>query len=306
MAAKKQGKARVQRDICQEITDRIVDLLEQGVVPWSPEQDTTGVPVIPSNASSGNVFHGVNVINLWVEQHRRGFSSPLWMSFKQAKEAGGSVRKGEKGSRVIFYKTLEKETDQTDDNGEAVTETVPMLKSSTLFNLDQIENVDHLRDVERPRYDFTPVEIGEHLIDASGVPLSHGGVTPFYRPSDDSITMPERDRFPVSEDYYAVYAHELVHATKHRDRCDRKPYETDVRRGAYAFEEMVAEQGALFVCAHLGLPRQLDNHAAYIDGWLSVLKADKRAIFKAAAQAQKATDWILQRLDTHLQQTAAA
>lgn len=300
-------KKRVQRDIAQEITDRIVELLEQGVVPWVAEQDTTGGGSIPVNAASGNAYNGLNIINLWIEQHRRGYGSSKWMTYKQAKEAGGNVRKGEKGALGIFYKTLEKETDKTDANGEAVTDKIPMMRSFTLFNLDQIDGLEHLNDdAQRPRYDFTPVEIGERMIEASGVPLSHGGVTPFYRPSTDSITMPERDRFAVSEDYYAVYAHELVHATKHASRCDRKPYDSKLARGAYSFEELVAELGAVITCAHIGLPRVLDNHASYIEGWLSVLKEDKRAIFKAAAQAQKATDWILQQLDTHLEQTEAA
>lgn len=301
------SKTRVQRDIAQEITDRIVELLEQGVMPWVAEQDTTSAGSIPVNAASGNAYNGLNIINLWIAQHKQGFGSNQWMTFKQARDAGGMVRKGEKGTLAIFYKTLEKETDKTDSSGQAVVEKIPMLRSFTLFNLDQIDGVEHLNvEAQRPRYDFTPIEIGERMIKASGVPLSHGGVTPFYRPSTDSITMPARDRFPISEDYYAVYAHELVHATKHRDRCDRKPYESKLARGPYAFEELVAELGATFVSAHIGLPRVLDNHASYIADWLSVLKEDKRAIFKAAAQAQKATDWILQQLDTHLEQTEAA
>ena len=117
---------KTRRDVCQEITDNIIAALENGVAPWRAEQDTTGVPAIPSNASSGNAYNGVNIINLWIEQQIRGFTSPRWMTFKQAKDAGGMVRKGEKGTLAIFYKTLEKETDKTDDNGEAVTETIPM------------------------------------------------------------------------------------------------------------------------------------------------------------------------------------
>lgn len=297
---------KTRRDVCQEITDNIVNALENGVAPWRAEQDTTGAVGLPANAASGNEYNGINILNLWITAQLKGYTSNRWMTFKQAKEAGGMVRKGEKGTTGVFYKTLEKETGELDESGNPEKTHIPMLRGFTLFNLDQIDGIEDKReDAERPRYDFTPIEAGEKLIASAGLPVAHAGATPFYRPATDSITMPARDRFPVSEDYYAVFAHELTHATAHRSRCDRKPYETKVKRGAYAFEELVAELGALFTVAHIGLPRPVTNHDSYIAGWLAVLKEDKRAIFKAAAQAQKATDWILGTLDATHEKEAA-
>jgi antirestriction protein ArdC len=256
--------------------------------------DQTGSCLLPENAATGTAYKGINVLNLWVMAQLKGFSSNRWMTFKQAKDAGGSVRKGEKSSTGIFYKTLEKESEELDGNGEPKTEHIPMLRSFALFNLDQIDGLEELReDVDRMRYAFTPIEAGERLMRAAGVTVHEGGAQAFYRPSSDEITMPDRDRFARADDFYAVFAHELTHATKHPTRCDRKPYETDIQKGAYAFEELVAELGALFTVAHIGLPQPVTNHDSYIANWLSVLKDDKRCIFKAAAQAQKATDWIL-------------
>lgn len=304
MTKRKTTKAR--RDVCQEITDNLIAALENGVAPWRCPMDQTGSVLLPESAATGVGYKGINVLNLWVTAQMKGFASNRWMTFKQAKAAGGCVRKGEKSTTGIFYKTLVKDSDETDDNGDAKTTQIPMLRSFALFNLDQIDGVDALReDTERTPYDFTPIEAGERLMQGAGVTINEGGTQAFYRPSMDQITMPDRDRFASEEEYYAVFAHELTHATKHASRCDRKPYETNIKHGAYAFEELVAELGALFTVAHIGLPQPITNHDSYINGWLSVLKDDKRCIFKAAAQAQKATDWILGSLEDHDQQEAA-
>lgn len=292
-------------DLCQQITDNIVASLEAGVAPWRAEQDTTGAVGLPENAVTGVHYNGINILNLWIISAIKGYTSGRWLTFKQAQNAGGMVRKGETGTQGIFYKTLEKDTGRVDDHGNKETDTIPMLRGFKLFNLDQIDGLDALREThDRPRYPFTPIEAGERLQTTAGITVKHEGVTPLYHPASDSITMPERDRFPVSEDYYAVYAHELTHATAHRSRCDRARYQTTLKRGAYAFEELVAELGALFTVAHIGLPRPVTNHDSYIAGWLAVLKNDKRAIFKAAAQAQTACDWIMERYQQDLQNAA--
>ena len=302
---KRNTKAR--RDVCQEITDNIIAALESGVAPWRCPMDQTGSVLLPQNAATGADYKGINTINLWVTAQIKGYASNRWMTFKQAKDAGGMVRKGEKSTPGIFYKTLEKETGETKENGDPETTTIPMLRSFALFNLDQIDGLEDLHEgnVERERFAFTPIEAGEQLMAACGVATNHGGARAFYRPATDEITMPDRDRFESEGDYYAVFAHELTHATKHPTRCDRKPYETDIAKGAYAFEELVAELGALFTVAHIGLPQPVTNHDSYIASWLSVLKDDKRCIFKAAAKAQKAADWILGTLDSTHQKEAA-
>lgn len=296
--AKRSNKTR--RDVCQEITDKVIESLEAGVAPWRKPFEDAGAADIPENAATGNAYNGVNILELWVSQFANGYTSGRWMTFNQAKAAGGIVRKGEKSTIGVIYKDIEKKTGEIDANGDPEKEHFKMLKGFPLFNLDQIDGIEHKReDYNRARYDFTPAEAGEQLIAAAGVTMNHGGGQAFYRPSTDEITLPEPDRFERSEDYYAVAVHELTHATKHRDRCDRKPYETKVKHGAYAFEELVAELGALFTLAHIGLPQPVTNHDSYIAGWLSVLKEDKKAIFRASAQAQQAADWMLSALASH-------
>lgn len=305
--AKRTKSTKARRDVCEDITTRIVEALEKGAAPWRCPMDQTGSVLLPENASTGKPYQGINILNLWVTAQIDGFSSHRWMTFKQAKDAGGCVRKGSKGTTAVFYKTLEKDSDRVDDaTGEPLKDYIPMLRSFTLFNLDQIDGLEHLReDAERAPCAFTPIEVGERLMNACGVPVREVGTQAFYRPSTDEITMPARDRFACSQEFYATFAHELTHATGHAKRCDRKPYETKITRGGYAFEELVAELGSLFATAHIGLPQPITNHDSYIASWLAVLKNDKRCIFKAAAQAQRACDWILGRLDEAEQKKAA-
>lgn len=293
-------KTGAKRDVCQEITDAIIASLEEGVPPWQAPFDRSGVVDLPENAATGAQYSGINTLYLWATQHMQGYSSGRWMTFKQAQAAGGQVRKGEKGTPGIFYKTIEKDTGETDENGDAEKRTIPLIRNFTVFNLDQIDGLDDRReDSDRQPYEFQPIEAGEQLIAASDVALTIGGATPYYMPATDTINMPEADRFPNPEDYYAVYCHELTHATKHASRCNRQPYETKVQDGAYAFEELVAELGAMFTTSHIGLPQPVTNHDSYIANWLAVLKEDNRAIFKAAAQAQTACDWIITNLANH-------
>lgn len=285
------AKPNAKRDLYQEITDKIISVLEQGTKPWSCPWDRSGEFTLPINHSSDEFYKGINVCLLWMEQETRGFSSSRWMTYKQASVKGGQVRKGETGTTIIFYKPWDKETGELDEKGQAVIEKIPMLRSFTVFNLDQIDGIE-LPEQAPLTGGFNPIEAAEKVLKASGVTVHERGTRAFYRPSTDEITMPERERFTTANDYYATALHELTHATQHKSRCDRQPYETNVRKGAYAFEELVAELGANFCMAGLGLSGEVQDHAAYIDHWLSVLKEDKKAIFKAAAQAQKAHEWI--------------
>jgi len=304
----KQRYNKTRKDVCQEITNNLIASLEKGVLPWRMDWDASGAAGIPSNAVTGNNYNGMNVLNLWVSAAENGFGSSKWLTYKQAQEAGGQVRKGEKSTVAIFYKTIEVDSrEQVDENGNPVKENIPMLKSFRLFNLDQIDGLEHLKEgVNRPRYEFSPIQAGEQLLAAAREHLTvhESGAQAFYRPSTDEITMPERDRFPEEEKFYAVFAHEFTHATKHKTRCDRKPY-SENHKTAYAFEELVAEIGSLFAAAHIGMPQPVANHDSYIASWLEALKNDKRLIFKAAAQAQQAADWMLDALDKHLKNTAA-
>jgi antirestriction protein ArdC len=280
------------RDIYQEITDEIIGLMETGINPVRVRWDGVGSISLPINHSTGNHYNGINILLLWVSQERSGFSSSHWMTYKQAKAAGGQVRKDEKGTNIIFYKTLEKDTGEIDSNGSVIIESIPMLRTFTTFNLDQIEGIES-PTLLTTGTGFEPDLLAEEILNTSGVEIVEEGTRAMYRPSTDTIYMPTRDRFSKAEDYYATALHELAHATKAKQRCDRPRYESDIR-GARAFEELVAEIGSAFLMAGLSLPGLNQDHADYVGNWLEVLKSDKRAIFKAAAQARKAHDWIMQ------------
>lgn len=288
------------QDLNQKVTDAVIKALESGVPPWNCPMETDGENIMPSNGKTGNFYSGINTLMLWIGQQEKGFTSSRWLTYKQAQELGGQVKKGEKSTPGIFYKTLEKETGETDKSGEEIVDRIPMMKGFSLFNLDQIEGLEELKNEAQPtgrRYDFTPIEAGERLMVAGGVTVHEGGANAFYRPSTDEITMPDRARFADNADFYRVFAHELTHATKHSSRCDRKPYESKLPKGAYAFEELVAQLGSAMVSAQIGLPAYIENDAAYIKSWITALRNDKKLIFKAAAQAQKATDWIMAEFD---------
>lgn len=289
-------------DICQSVTDQVIERLEAGVLPWHcPMERDGGAVSIPENAATGAAYNGVNIVNLWLFAALKGYNSGRWMTYKQAQATGGQVRKGEKSAPGVFYKTIEKDSEETDADGNPKVDRIPLVRGFSLFNLDQIDGLDDKREDANPgpRYDFTPIQAGERLLAAAGVTVHEGGPDAFYRPATDEITMPDRNRFADDADFYRVYAHELTHATKHESRCDRQPYQTNLENGAYAFEELVAQLGSAFVSAHLGLPPYLDNDAAYIGNWLQSLKNDKRLIFKASAQAQQAADWIMQRFNEY-------
>lgn len=282
------------QDIRQQITDQVIEALEQGTLPWRCPWDTTQSVAIPVNPSTGNEYHGFNVLWLWLSPFTNGFGTGHWLTYRQAQAMGGQVRKQERGTPAVFYKAFEKETGEVDADGEPETEQVRVLRHFTVFNLDQIDGIE--APDPRPRFGIRPIEAAERILDASSVTILHGGTRACYRPAMDVIEMPDRDRFGAAADYYATALHELTHATKHPSRCDRPKYQTEVDRGAYAFEELVAEIGAMQSMAALGLDGEIANHASYIDHWLSILKEDKRAIFKAAAQAETAYQWLLDRL----------
>ena len=286
------------RDIYQDVTDQMIALLERGVSPWSCPWDRSGEWTLPVNHSTDSFYQGVNIPLLWMAQEQRGFLSSRWMTYKQAAGIGGQVKKGEKGTMIIFFKPWEKSTGENDADGQEIVEHIPMLRSFTVFNLDQIDGVK-VPEQAPLNGGFDPIEAAETVLTASGVKIYEIGTRAFYCPSTDEITLPERERFTSADDFYATALHELTHATKTKSRCDRTPYETKSEGGAKAFEELVAELGAAFSMARLGLPGTVQDHASYIDSWLTVLKADKKAFFRAAAQAQKAHDWIKTVTEPH-------
>lgn len=277
------------------ITERIMTLLEKGTVPWrKPWKAQTG---LPRNLVSRKVYRG---INLWV-LHAVNYESPFWLTFRQAHELGGSIRKGEKACPVVFWKQLEVE-----DKESGETEKIPMLRFYYVFNLaqcDGLKNIPAMPPVEIPLNAPTkPEEIVAFM--PKRPEIKHGMRKAFYSPTADIIAMPHRARFENEAGYYAVLFHELTHSTGHQSRLNRATLTESEGFGSnpYCKEELIAEMGAAFLCGHAGIAdRTIENSAAYITGWLEALQNDRKLIVQASAQAQKAADFIL---DIKFEQTS--
>ena len=287
------GGKTMKRNIAEEITGRILEDLEKGVTPWEkPWKAGRGLP-LPMNASTKKHYRGINVFVLWDEQEKRGFSSPAWVTFNQAKVLGGTVKKGEKGTGVVFYKRLAKTKSlHLDDEVMLEEQSFWVLRTYTVFNLDQVEGLDQLKPKAETVEPFAAIERAERLLKESGARILHSVIDrAFYEPKGDLITLPLRGGFKSPESYFATALHELTHWTGHEARLNRQ-FGKRFGDQAYAFEELVAEMGAAFLCVSCGIPYDT-QHASYIGGWMKILKDNKRAIFTAAAKAQAAMDFVL-------------
>lgn len=236
---------------------------------------------------------------MWIEEIQKNFTSGRWLTLKQINRLGGHVKKGEIGTIVFYFINVGGKVNKEDSN-EA--KWFPAIKYYMVFNLDQIEGIDFDRPKENKGIgDFNPIDIYETLISSSGVPVNESGIIAAYNPTEDIIQMPNRQRYHSVYDFYATAAHELVHSTMHEARCNRKHrYKKNPER-SYAFEELVAEIGSRFLMCRLGnLEGDVQNHAAYIASWLELLKNHKQAIFKAAAQAQKAADYLYSEVSSRM------
>ena len=276
------------KDIYQEITNQIISDLEKGLPVWEKPWEK-GFMGFPENAFSKSFYSGVNTLILWLRQSTTGFETSQWMTFLQVKKLGGKVKKGEKATRIVFYKKLM----ITDEESEEE-KTIPLLKTHAVFNLSQTEGLGHLikkfSSKEKPL--FQDVKKAEELIKKSEADIAFAPIDrACYQPVDDKILMPKKEQFKTQEGFYSTMFHELSHWTGHKSRLNRKKGN---KKGSkdYAFEELIAEISASFICCHLGFEYST-QHSAYVKDWLKVLKEDKKAIFKASSQAQKATEFIL-------------
>ncbi|WP_449252669.1 ArdC family protein [Brevundimonas naejangsanensis] len=277
-------------DIHTRITNQILAQLEAGVRPWIQPWTSAGNVSRPLR-HDGTPYNGINILLLWSEAAVRGFTAPTWMTFRQALALGGHVRKGERGSTVVYANTLVR-TD-TSDAGEEATSRIPFLKAYTVFNIDQIEDLPE-RYVPQPQPAINPevrITEAEAFFASCRADIRHGGGMACYAPGPDIVQMPPFESFRDAESYYATLGHEMTHWTRHSSRLDRDFGRQRHGDEGYAREELVAELGAAFLCADLGLalePRE--DHAAYLASWLQVLRNDKRFIVCAAAHAQRAVD----------------
>ena len=287
------------------ITDAIIARLEAGVSPWRRTWATTrGHSGRPMRAC-GQPYRGINALWLWVVADSNGYISPTWMTYRQASELGGQVRKGERSTVAVFYKTyVARDTaagpnmnDGDDDRTRRV------MKSYNVFNVAQIDGLPErfappapvVAEPGSPQDDAHRAEI-DAFITGSGASIIYGGNEACYSPRLDTIHLPQPAAFDTYADFGAVAAHELTHWTGHQSRLNRD-LANRFGSDAYAAEELIAQLGSALIGADLGLPvTQLDNHASYINHWLRILRADERALMTAAARAEEAAAYLLTRV----------
>ncbi|MGE0269575.1 MAG: ArdC family protein [Candidatus Omnitrophota bacterium] len=282
------------QDVYSRVTARIVSDLEQGVRPWAKPwnaEHAAGKITRPLR-HNGTPYSGINILLLWGSAMEGGFSAPIWMTYRQSVELGAHVRRSEKGSLVVYANSItRKETDET--TGDEQIREIHFMKGYTVFNVEQIEGLpEHYYAKPAPRTsDIKRIDHAESFFGNLRADIRHGGTRAYYAQEPDYIQMPPLEAFCNAESYYATLAHESTHWTKHPSRLAREFGRKKWGDEGYAEEELVAELGAAFLCADLELSLQpREDHASYIANWLEVLQNDNRAIFRAAAHAQRAAD----------------
>jgi antirestriction protein ArdC len=281
----------MKRDLYSEVSARIIAELEKGAAPWVKPWSATPGANTPCNAVSNRPYSGCNVVLLWMAQ-AAGYRTPRFLTFRQALELGGNVRKGERGTKVYFVKQLQvRDQDADDDNVSP--RLIPMMREYTVFNVDQCENLPESINTGKPvrvRNPDTRDELADAFLRSTGADIREGCGEAFYVLSRDFISMPAFAGFKGADHFYNVAFHELTHWTGHKSRLDR---DLKNRFGSrdYAAEELIAELGAAFLCAEFGFDGDVRS-AGYIASWIELLKADKRAFFTACSQASKAADYL--------------
>jgi antirestriction protein ArdC len=284
-------------NVYEIVTDEMVKLLEAGTVPW--RKPWRSGDSAPRNLVSKKPYRGINVFLLMA----RGYAKPYWLTYKQAQDLGGNVRKGEKSTLIVFWK-VEAKRDADAQEGEisSADRSRFMLRYYRVFNIDQCDMPQAVLDkLPKPAdvADFNPIAAAEKIVsEYPAKPTFQTGAQTSYSPAFDTITLPARETFEKAESYYSTAFHEMGHSTGHKDRLNREAVTATIRFGSgdYSREELVAEMTAAFLSAEAGtVPATIENSAAYIASWLKVLKADTKAVVIAAAQAQKASHHILNR-----------
>lgn len=270
-------------DAYQIVTAQIIEALESGVIPWRKPWHCVS---LPTNLHTGKAYRGINLLTLSFSP----YASPYWVTFKQAQALGGSVQKGEKGRSIVFWSRMIKEDAETGEN-----KPIFLLKRYTVFNAEQCSGLELPEEKKERKADIEAAE-KIHLFMPNRPSVSFDGSAAYYVPSRDQVVVPPKSTFHAIEGFYATLYHELVHSTGHASRLNRFKDDGPAHFGSesYSKEELVAELGAAFLCAHAGINNETqENSAAYIQGWLRAFNDDKRMIMQAASAAQKAADYIL-------------
>lgn len=291
-------------DIRTTITNTIIESLEAGGLPawrkpWASDPNGLG---LATSLSTGKPYNGINQLLLQVLAMKRDYQSKWFGTFNQIKQAGASVKKGEKSIQVVLYRPVSRE--RTNEKGEDVEDKFLVMRTFNVFNVEQTTGLDQFRVGFAQPSDtiFERFEAMDRLVAAVGIDLRHGGNKAFYSPGGDYIQMPHRHQFESSESYYQTLAHEMTHWSEKRIGFDRAKEDN-----AYALGELVAELGASFLLAELGLPASdnIENCTSYIDHWLKAMRGDTKFIFRAAATASKAVDFLLSHVRTPEEQPVA-
>ena len=280
-------------DTYQAVTDKIIAELEKGAAPWICPWNGGGSLKRPVNANTGKKYNGVNVVLLWMAAQEKGYNNPYWLTYKQASQLGGHVRKGETATQICFFKQWDVEDKETGEE-----KTIPVLKSFNVFNASQCDDLPekfHTKETnEKGGVTFDEIASWRDLVkwrDNTGVILSHMGDSAFYNYITDSVTMPEINKFKAASGYWATLFHEFGHWTGHKTRLNRE-FGKRFGDAAYAAEELVAELTSAFLCAEFGVQGEI-RHAGYIENWLKALRGNKKFFFAAASAASKAADLLL-------------
>ena len=282
-------------DLYTRVTNSIIADLRQGVRPWLKPwnaEHAAGRITRPLRAG-GKPYKGINVLMLWASAINQNFAAPIWMTFQQAKDLKANVRKGSTGSMVVYADSITK-TETAKDGGESERD-IYFMKGYTVFNVEQIEGLPpHFYATAAPPLDpVQRIEKADQFFANTGADIRHGANQAYYAAESDHVQMPPFASFKDAESYCSTLAHEMTHWTKKSTRLDRDFGRKRFGDEGYAREELVAEIGAAFLCCDLEItPEPRDDHAAYVGHWLGVLKQDKRAVFQAAAHAQRAIDFL--------------
>jgi antirestriction protein ArdC len=282
------------RDVYQEVTDRIIASLEKGAAPWVKPWSASNGFGLPSNASTGRLYNGVNVFLLWAVGAVHGYEHDRWLTFKQCQGMKGRVRKGEKATLVIYW-NIQKRIER-DENGTPRERKIFLLRHYNVFNVAQCDGLpERATGTKTPAATLTEaqrLQAAETFIAHCGAKITHGGAQAFYSPAADAITLPRFETFKDGGAYYATALHELTHWTGHASRTNRgEAFGNRFGSDAYAAEELVAEMGSAFACASLGIQGTL-QHPEYIAHWLKVMRGDNKAIITAASKATAAHKYL--------------
>lgn len=274
----------VKVDVYETITNKIVETIEANPGKWERPWSKTGFDM-PTNVTSKKAYRGLNTVMLWIAADSKGYSNGLWGTYKQWADLGAQVRKGEKSTPVVYWGTFTKTNDEGEEEKAGM-----FAKLYHVFNVEQVDGFT--LPAQEIHNENERIAAADEFFANTRAIIKHGGNSAFYRPSADFVQMPEMSSFKDSLYYYGTLAHEITHWTGHESRCKRD-FNNRFGSEAYAFEELVADIGAAFLCNILGLANEpREDHAQYIAHWLKVLKSDKKAIFTAASQAQKAADYL--------------